>query len=202
MVKRKTVPFYLPLLGRFNVLNALAAIAVGLHMGLEIRDIAHRLMQFRNLSIHMEKVNFRRKIVLINDFYNANPKAVKSALEEVSDIAKGRFKVVILGDMMELGEKAIDFHQEIGYKVASLSYDLVITVGDLARYIALGAVEKGITKKNVFSFKQNEKESLANLLMNRIPENSIVLVKGSRQMKMENIITCWEQFEQKRMDLI
>jgi UDP-N-acetylmuramoyl-tripeptide--D-alanyl-D-alanine ligase len=185
----------LPLLGRFNVLNALAAIAVALKMEIPVPEIIKVLSNFEGNEWHMEYLLLDKGITLIQDYYNANPTATKEALQSVVMIAQGRYKAAILGDMLELGDGAIDYHKEIGREAATLSYDMLIAIGEYGNYIIQGAREEGMAKDKTISFKKEEKEKLAQWLSESIPENSIVLMKGSRGIQMEKIVQYWRNIK-------
>ena len=184
----------IPLLGRFNVLNALAAIAVCLKMGIPIMKIIESISNFKGYELHMEHLSLTQGITLIQDYYNANPTATKEALQSVSDIAQNRFKIAVLGDMLELGDKTGDYHKEIGRKAASLSYDMLITFGEYGDFIIRGAIEEGMPEEKLFCFKKEEKKELINWLIYSVPQNSIILLKGSRSMQMEDIVQPWKEY--------
>ena len=183
----------LPLLGRFNVLNALAATAAALKMEIPVPEIIKGLSNFKGNSWHMEYLLLDKGITLIQDYYNANPTATKEALQSVVIISQGRYKVAILGDMLELGDGANDYHREIGREVALLSYDMLIAIGEYGKYIIQGAWEGGMANGNTLSFHKEDKEELAQWLSESIPENSIVLMKGSRGIQMEQIVQYWRK---------
>ncbi len=141
----------------------------------------------------MEYLLLDKGITLIQDYYNANPTATKEALQSVVIISQGRYKVAILGDMLELGDGTIDYHKEIGREAVTLSYDMLIAIGEYGNYIIQGAREMGMAKDKIISFKKEEKEKLAQWLSESIPENSIVLMKGSRGIQMEEIVQYWRR---------
>ena len=191
--ERESLPVTLPLLGKFNVLNALAAIAAALKMEIPVLEIIKVLSNFKGNSWHMEYLLLERGITLIQDYYNANPTATREALQSIALIAQGRYKVAILGDMLELGDGANDYHKEIGREAAALSYDILITIGEYGEYIIQGAREGGMAEDKTLSFQREDKEELAQWLSKSIPENSIVLMKGSRGMQMEQIVQYWRR---------
>ena len=190
---KESFPVTLPLLGRFNVLNALAAIAVALEMEIPVPEITKVLSNFEGNEWHMEYLLLDKGITLIQDYYNANPTATKEALQSVVMIAQGRYKAAILGDMLELGDGAIDYHKKIGREAATLSCDMLIAIGEYEKYIIQGAREEGMAEDKIISFKKEEKEKLAQWLSESIPENSIVLMKGSRGIQMEKIVQYWRR---------
>ena len=193
--KEKRHQVFMPLLGRFNAYNALAAFAVGIKMDISIDEVIHSISSFKSPEMHMECLGLGWGITLIQDYYNSNPTAVKEALNSVAGISKGRFKVAVLGDMLELGEQSPDYHKEIGKIVALLSFDLLMGFGEYGRWIAQGAQEEGMSIDKILCFDREDKEQLAIHLMEKVQKNSIVLIKGSRGMQMEDIVQYWKKNE-------
>lgn len=178
------IPINLKLLGRHNVYNALAAFSVGSILEVGKEEIKKALENYTPFELRME-IYLINRIKVINDSYNANPSSMENALEALKGMkAEGR-KITVLGDMLELGQKSYEFHKKVGEKVKECGIDYLFTLGELALGFAEGAEIKGFAKKNIFSF-QNKKELLENLLEFLRP-GDLVLFKGSRKMKMEEI---------------
>lgn len=165
------------------VLNLLPAIGVSLAFGLKLKDISPFIADFKPFKMRGEILNLD-KIILINDSYNSNPKALKTMLEELSWV-KGKRKIAVLGDMLELGEMEEEFHKEIGRIVAELKLDNLLTVGKLASLIGEEAIKLGMEKERVRFF--SDSESASEFLKNFVREGDVILVKGSRRLKMEII---------------
>ncbi len=189
----KSREIYFPLLGRYNIYNALAALAVAFALGIELDLIERGLSSFKSLDMHMQLNNFYNDIKILNDSYNASPLSVKSALETLAEAAQNNRKIAILGDMLELGEKTDFYHREIGKEVAKLSIDTLITVGQGGKIIAQSSKEEGMAEKRVFSFEKNEKINLAKKLLSLTKPGDFILLKGSREMKMEEILEFWQK---------
>lgn len=189
----KSREIYFPLLGRYNIYNALAAVAVAFALGIELDLIERGLSSFKPLDLHMQLSNFYNDIKILNDSYNASPLSVKSALETLVEVAQNNRKIAILGDMLELGERTDFYHREIGKEVAKLSIDILITVGQGGKVIAQSSKEEGMAEERVFSFEKNEKINLTKKLLNLIKPGNFVLLKGSREMKMEEILEFWQK---------
>lgn len=189
----KSREIYFPLLGRYNIYNALAAVAVAFALGIELDLIESGLSSFKPLDLHMQLSNFYNDIKILNDSYNASPLSVKSALETLAEVAQNNRKIAILGDMLELGERTDFYHREIGKEVAKLSIDILITVGQGGKIIAQSSKEEGMAEERVFSFEKNEKINLTKKLLNLIKPGNFVLLKGSREMKMEEILEFWQK---------
>lgn len=189
----KSREIYFPLLGRYNIYNALAAVAVAFALGIDLDLIERGLSSFKPLDLHMQLSNFYNDIKILNDSYNASPLSVKSALETLAEVAQNNRKIAILGDMLELGERTDFYHREIGKEVAKLSIDILITVGQGGKIIAQSSKEEGMAEERVFSFEKNEKINLTKKLLNLIKPGNFVLLKGSREMKMEEILEFWQK---------
>lgn len=182
-----------PLLGRYNIYNALAASATAFASGVEMDLIEKGLSSFQPLEMHMYLKNFYDDIKILNDSYNANPLSVKKALETLVEVSQGNRNIAILGDMLELGEKTNFYHQEIGREVAKLSINTLITVGEGGKIIAKSSKDEGMSENKIFSFKQSEKKKLVKELLNLTRPGDFVLLKGSREMKMEEILEFWQK---------
>ena len=193
----KSREIYLPLLGKYNVYNALVAVAVAFALGIEFDLIERGLSSFKPLDLHMQLSNFHNDIKILNDSYNASPLSVKNALETLAEAAQNNGKIAILGDMLELGEKTDFYHREIGKEVVKLSIDVLITVGQGGKIIAQSSKKEGMAEERVFSFEKNEKINLAKKLLNLIKPGNFVLLKGSREMRMEEILEFWQKEHQK-----
>lgn len=171
-----------------NVYNALAAIAVSISVfKLDMETIIARLRDFRFPPMRME-VLFSDEIAVINDAYNANPQSMREALLTLKKLRMYGRRIAVLGDMHELGENSSVFHFRIGRLCAALRVDILITIGSSASFIAEGAKEAGMSPKNIFIFDDNLK-AVADLLLHMLRPKDMVLVKGSRKMKMEELVS-------------
>ena len=194
---KKSKEVYFPLLGRHNIYNALAAAAAAFALGIELDLIEKGLSSFKPLDLHMQLSNFYNGIKILNDSYNASPLSVKSALETLAEVAQKNRKIAILGDMLELGVKADFYHREIGKEVVKLSIDILITAGSGGKIIAQSSKEEGMAEERVFSFEKNEKINLSKKLLSLTKPGDYILLKGSREMKMEEILEFWRKEYQK-----
>ncbi len=177
-------------LGEHNVSNALAAAAISYGAGLRIDQIVRRLEQCQPYSqrFQVDRVGGLR---LVNDCYNANPSSMTAALQTIRSLKAGRRSIAVLGDMMELGESAEISHLRLGEKVACSGFDFLIALGEFAHKTVEGALNGGMTMKQVSSAVASE-EVLDRLMklyhLREIDQGDWVLVKGSRGMKMEIIV--------------
>jgi len=171
--------------GRHNVYNALAAAAAALATGLPLESVKFGLEDFRPVAMRSEIKDMNGRTVLA-DYYNANPASMKAALETLASLTGGKRTIAVLGDMLELGDAGPEEHREIGRIAARLRVDLLICVGPLARHIAEGASSAGMARGRVLEAKTTEQG--AALLRELSRPGDIVLVKGSRGMKMEKVL--------------
>ncbi len=177
--------------GKHNVLNALAASAVGFNFGMSAREIADALSTIKPPSQRGEVLHFKDNFTVINDSYNSNPAALLGMVETLIDGGAGaRRKIVVAGEMLELGENEREIHFETGRKLAASGIDFLIGVRGLAKDLIEGA--NGIAEKR---FYENSNEA-GEFLANKIKAGDLVLVKGSRGVRTEKVIEkLLEKFE-------
>ncbi|QQZ09170.1 UDP-N-acetylmuramoyl-tripeptide--D-alanyl-D-alanine ligase [Heyndrickxia vini] len=177
--------FFLPVLGEYNVLNALAGIIAALELDLSMEEIESGLKSLKLSSMRMELHSGINGTKVINDAYNASPTSMKAAIHMLENLDQDARKIVVLGDMLELGENEIQFHKEVGSTINQDKIHYVFTYGDLGKHIAESALEK-FTPERVFNF--SDKQDLIHSLKSVIKGNEWILVKGSRGMKLEEVV--------------
>jgi UDP-N-acetylmuramoyl-tripeptide--D-alanyl-D-alanine ligase len=176
-----------PLLGRHSVHTVLRAAAVALTEGLGWQEIAAGLQSTQS-QLRLMAVHSQSGALLLDDTYNAAPSSTIAALNLLDDL-DGR-KVAVLGDMLELGEYEERGHRMVGVRAAQVA-DELITVGDRARWIAEEAQIAGLLKERITEF--DDSDQAIEFLKGRIGEGDVVLVKGSRGMEMDRIVSVLEQ---------
>jgi len=176
--------FDLYCLGRYNIYNALAAISVAKQFGISLSLMVDVLRKFKFPKLRMEKLRYG-EVTIVNDAYNANPTSVKAVLSEFISFFPSRRKIVVLGDMLELGRMSRKFHEEIGKIVATSPIYSLITIGEDAGFIAQAAGKWGMEKNNIFSFK--DKKFASKKLKELLKPKDAVLIKGSRKMGLEEV---------------
>jgi UDP-N-acetylmuramoyl-tripeptide--D-alanyl-D-alanine ligase len=181
------VEIQLKIPGTHHFNNALMAAAIGLYFDIPIESIKETLENFEPVSQRMQ-VYTVDGVLIINDAYNANPDSSRSAIEYLSQLSfiKGR-KIIAFGDMLELGDFGEQEHYSLGEFISNQSIDMVFLFGPLAKMI-----EKGIAENNSFSGKTywyETHQKITEHLKKIIAPNDALLIKGSRGMKMENILT-------------
>ncbi|MFJ7756423.1 UDP-N-acetylmuramoyl-tripeptide--D-alanyl-D-alanine ligase [Peribacillus muralis] len=177
--------YTIPVLGHHNVLNALAAILAAKEFGVDDSSIRMGLSAIQLTNMRMEMVEGAKGQKIINDAYNASPTSVKAAVELIEGLSGFEKKILVLGDMLELGPQEKDFHLKIGELISSDRIDKVFTYGPLAELIGKGASE-AFSKENVRSFQ--DKQKLIAELEASTQVNDIILVKASRGMRLEEVV--------------
>ena len=174
--------FEIPMLGRHNVSNALAAIAAGLTLGLTVEEIQRGISTLTTTKMRFEVIR-RDGLTIVNDAYNASPASMRVAIKTASEIYSGRL-IAVLGDMLELGDIAEAVHREIGAELVENKFDTLITLGELGKFIAAGARDAGL--KNVYTFDTHE--DAAKKIIELVHNGDTILFKASHVMHMEKII--------------
>ena len=190
--KGSTVPAKLiNVLGAQHLYSALAATAVGLVFNINLVEASEALKEFRPLPGRMRLIKGIKNSLIIDDTYNAALLSVEAALESL-EIFKdppigeaGRRKIVVLGDMLEIGQYAPEAHKIIGRKAAKVA-DLIFAIGARSKFIADAAIDIGFAQSKVFEFDKSE--HAAKIVQEKIIEGDIILVKGSQSIRTEKIV--------------
>ncbi|KGE18112.1 UDP-N-acetylmuramoyl-tripeptide--D-alanyl-D-alanine ligase [Paenibacillus wynnii] len=177
--------FTLPLPGRHNVINSLAALAVARHFGVNEENIEAGLRNLKLTGMRIEVITTPSGFTLLNDAYNASPTSMKAAIDVLQTMKGSGMKIAVLGDMLELGPDETKFHEEIGSYLDPDKTDLIFTYGRLSEHLAQAA-EKNFGSERVFSF--TDKTELTNLLITKSNPKDILLFKASRGMRMEEVL--------------
>lgn len=172
----------IPTIGIHNVYNALAAFVVGYFLNVEPQAAADALGTYVPAGMRQKVVDVDG-ITSIEDCYNASPDSMRAALKTLSNI-KGNKKIAVLGDMLELGDYAKTAHTEVGKAVAENKIDYLLAYGNDAKFYVDGAKQDGV--ENAFLF--DDKEKLSEMLLNIATKGDAILFKGSRGMKLEDVI--------------
>lgn len=172
--------YTLNLNGKHNALNAGMAIAIGKRFGLTSEEIKEGLKNLHLTPMRFQKIE-KEDVIYINDAYNASPISMEYSLNTFDKLYNNMKKIVVLGDMLELGEKEIEFHREIIEKALSIKCDKIYLYGERMKK-AYDLLEKN-DKIRCF----NDKEDIVKLIASET-EKVAVLLKGSRGMKLEEII--------------
>jgi UDP-N-acetylmuramoyl-tripeptide--D-alanyl-D-alanine ligase len=182
--------FRIPVPGRHNVYNALAAIAVGIQLRIPKGAMAKALASFVPSKYRMQ-VRKLGEVTVIEDCYNANPTSVRSALSSLADFkVKGR-RIAVLGDMLELGPQSEALHEEVGRYAAEMGLDRVVTFGAETRHLNRGARGKGMARTSTPHFQ--DLDLLVEEISGNLRAGDVMLIKGSRGMKMERLFESLKQ---------
>ncbi len=171
----------MPVPGRHNVFNALAAAAAALELGAGIEDVVAGLADHPGAAMRMQRVCGRGGSTIINDAYNASPDSVSAALH-VLGVAPGR-RIFVFADMLEMGCEAEAAHREVGNLAARSGVHWLVAVGRLAAQAAAQARELGVRADVV-----DDAAAAADLLAGELGPEDTVLVKGSRGMRLERVV--------------
>lgn len=174
---------FLPMIGEHNVYDALAAIAAGRALGISSQKIAKGLGQFTGMPMRQEIISFP-DIVVLNDAYNANPASMAESIKALGQL-DGKRKIAMLGDMLELGGFTEESHREIGRLLVEEGYCEVYTFGEAAKFIAKEAKSAGLKAAYVCSSHLD----MANQYFDHRKKGDVILVKGSRGLRMERVVS-------------
>ena len=173
-----------PLLGTHNVQNLLAALCACVGLGLDLDQVLEGVPRITGGSQRMERHEVEG-LTVIDDSYNANPDALRAALRVLADEPAQR-RVLVLGDMAELGDLGAEMHHKVGVEAARGGVDVLVCIGELARAAAAGALEAGLSPKAVVHLEGTDEA--VDVLPGLVQEGDVVLVKGSRRMELERVV--------------
>lgn len=175
--------FHLPVLGRHNLSNAMAALAAADQLGLGVDAMRRGLSEFELSPLRLEMHTTQSGIIFINDAYNSDPTSARAALSVLKDYAGSARSVAILGDMLDLGARAQAAHAQLGRIVHDTEIDRLICVGELAKIIGLSAAEAGFNPEHIFYI--DSIDGLDRLLEQQLVSGDVVLFKASRNIGLE-----------------
>jgi len=181
---------YLYAVGEHNVSNAMAAAAIACSGGATLQEAAAGLADFRPPDKRMQIVRAKGGYIMLNDTYNANPASMAVGLKTLKQMA-GKYSVVILGDMLELGETSKRAHYELGQLVAQLQINSVGLFGQFKEHIRKGAIAGGTDSDNISLFDKKQcAVDWVNALVahKKLGQDGFLLVKASRGLRFETIV--------------
>jgi len=175
----------LSVIGKHNVQNAMAALAVADCYGVVFKDAVKEIENYKGAA-GRGKIFYKNDIIIIDDVYNASPDSMISGLNSLLDIKNLGRKIAVLADMKELGTESIRYHKEIGEYIAEKNIDILICIGELAKEIAVTAGAKVKDNMDIQMFANN---ILAiKYLKDNIASGDTIWIKGSNSMKLNEII--------------
>jgi len=184
-INASEIEWNLPVLGTHNILNALCAMLAARYFQIPYEKMNEGFSSLKLTKMRMELVEGKSGEKIINDAYNASPTSMKVAIDLISNLPDYERKILVLGDMLELGAKEKEFHYEMGKCIDPQKVSFIFTLGNLGSQIAEGAKTVFPTDR-VFSF--NEKHDLTEELKKYTNTNTMILVKASRGMKLEEVV--------------
>lgn len=171
-------------IGRHQLTAAYGAATVGLASGLTLKQIAKGL-SLTKPPLHRLNAIATKHINIIDDTYNASPKAAEEAINTLSDLGKRKTKIAVLGEMKDLGNLSSEAHKSLGTKVAKSGVNILVTVGKVAQSVAKAAKQNGFKGKTI-STSSTQEAIFA--IQKVITKNTLILIKGSRHAHMERIV--------------
>jgi len=176
----------LPMSGRHNLMNALAAASVATGLEIEPRLIAGALAEVKPPGMRGETLNFAPGFTVVDDSYNSNPRSLISMVRTISEAGKAcKRRIVIAGEMLELGPDEAELHREVGREIAEAGIDVVWGIRGLAAEIIAGATATGLTTTRFFA----NSDEAADALLQEVREGDLILVKGSRGVATDKIVS-------------
>jgi UDP-N-acetylmuramoyl-tripeptide--D-alanyl-D-alanine ligase len=168
--------------GKHNMINALVAAAIGLQFGVNKNLVKEALINFKPSFGRMELLEMNG-IKIIKDCYNSNPDSLKSGLETLAEMKSNGKKLVVLGDMLEIGLRAPEEHRLAGEIIKRLGFEYVFLYGAQSKYTF-----KELENTGKYCKYYSDKFALSKDLKGLVKEGDLVFIKGSRGMQMETVI--------------
>ncbi len=185
--KNQTEEIILPgILGKQHAWAAASAAAVGLSLGLSLSDIKKALLKYQPAKGRTNLIKGIKNSWVIDDTYNASPQSAKVAIDILKSMQTDGRKMLVFGDMLELGADTEAEHNAVGKYIAENNFDALFVVGERSRDIQRGAKEFGMSEDKIYHFANTIEAGY--FLQDRIKENDLILVKGSRGAKMEQVV--------------
>jgi UDP-N-acetylmuramoyl-tripeptide--D-alanyl-D-alanine ligase len=180
-----TFPVMMPhIVGMHYVSSALIALSVAHEIGCDLLESVNAISDYMTPPGRLSLLDGVNDSVIIDDTYNASPIAMEAAIEVLKEM-KGKRKIAVLGDMLELGKLTQEAHTDIGAQVVGVA-DILVTVGPRAKFIASGAQEKGFPLKEIYSF--DSYKTAGNFLQGVVEKGDVVLLKGSQGVRLERAV--------------
>jgi len=187
--KGSVVPAFLPgFIAEHLISSALAGLCIGIYFGLNLVEGVEALKKQKPLPGHMCLIPGIKNTFIIDDTYNSSPAPTESAINTLKQITlkPGARRYAVLGDMLELGPETENSHRAIGFKVAEMGIDFLVTVGEASKGTAAAAIEAGMDRDHIASFANSTEAG--KFIQEKIQTNDLILVKGSQGVRMEKIV--------------
>ncbi len=171
--------------GRHNLTNALAAVALSSALGAPLEAVEEGLGRFQTMEGRFS-VRMYEDFTIVDDSYNANPASMESALETLCEVSGDADRILVLGDMLELGTFSEEAHRELGKKVGRLRPSLLCITGSYAKWVIQGARDEGVPEEKIVLFE--DVKIVAREILAHMRGGEWVLIKGSRGMALERVV--------------
>ena len=185
-IGRDKISIQLPVLGQQFVYNSLAASVVGHLLGLSLAQIKKGVQEFDVPEHRMRPINLASGALVLDDSYNNNPAAAQEALKTLKMVSPGKKRIVVIGDMLELGENEEKYHRKLGLEVAKLKVDHLIGVGQLSGFLVEEASKK--MEKGKAEWVADWKKVVP-ILRPLLKKDTVCLIKGSRSIGLDRIVS-------------
>jgi UDP-N-acetylmuramoyl-tripeptide--D-alanyl-D-alanine ligase len=180
----------LPMSGRHNLSNALAAAAVGVAFEMSPEQIRDALSTARPPKMRGEVFDFAAGFTLIDDSYNSNPRSLMNMVRTMAESRKNRTRLIVLaGEMLELGPDETELHKQAGRDIAAAGINVLWGIRGLASQIVAGANEQGLTNTKFFGSSSEAAEQI----IKEVTEGDLVLVKGSRGVATDKVVAALKE---------
>lgn len=183
----KVYKIFVPVPGAHFVVNALIAIAIGIELNISILKCIQGIKEFVLTKNRMDVIELKNNTTLIDGTYNASEDSMKSSIDVLATYT--RRKIVVLADMLELGDFSEKLHRNVGKHVANKKIDILVAVGQEARFIVDSAKDAGMS--NIFYC--NDNQEVINYLENNLQSGDVILLKGSNGMKLKDVASRIEE---------
>ncbi len=184
-INSNTESVHMTVLGKQFVYNALASAAAADALGVGIKDIAKGIELFKCPKHRLNILKSKSNGIIFDDTYNSNPKAASESLDTFGAVAKGKTKIAVIGDMLELGKFEEEAHRELGKKAGNAGFSYIVGVGDAARFIVDEASLK-VGSENCFLVRDYI-EALE-IIKPTLGTNTALFVKGSRSIHLDKLV--------------
>lgn len=172
--------------GIHNVVNAMAALGCAYLSGVSMKAAADKLGNFEGIKMR-QQIYQLSDYTIIDDSYNANPDSMKAGLQVLTEYPRKGRKIAVLGDMLELGEKEIEYHKEIGNFAASCKVDILLTFGELSKEIKAAYEKADRKEKERKAVHFQERKEIIDYLKQNLQKEDVILCKGSRGMALNQV---------------
>ena len=176
---------FLPMVGRYNVYNAIAACATAVAVEFPVSELSYGLKEVVPGEGRSVLRTFGNDIKLVDDTYNSNPHAVENVLRCFSNLAPDNYRWIILGDMLELGDREAEIHRELGDSIGGYGFDRITLVGDLTQNTY--ATLKDLKLDDCLVEHYPDAESAVNKMMMDVPAHARIWCKASRGIHLEHV---------------